>query len=208
MRVSVVATGIDVQSSSATGGQKFAAPAADQKKPFAFVPVPKVEPVKPAIRAAYESAQPVMAAPRPAVEQRAGGAVRIERSMEEQQEQTHSAPMEEAPVQEPVRMREPASAVTEEEMSEFRSDPRRQPADVSPRREHHESPRESTRGFFQRMADVGRALSSRHDDTGRPQAPERVQVVQKTVEVSEKLQKPQDEDQYLDIPAFLRRQAN
>jgi cell division protein FtsZ len=38
---------------------------------------------------------------------------------------------------------------------------------------------------------------------------ERVQVVQKgQVEVAEKQAKQADDDQYLDIPAFLRRQAN
>lgn len=72
------------------------------------------------------------------------------------------------------------------------------------------------RHIFQRMADVGRVLSSsgraaettataaRSEPEGRP-----VQVVEKPrVELAEKPERPAEDEQYLDIPAFLRRQAN
>ena len=67
------------------------------------------------------------------------------------------------------------------------------------------------------MAEVGRALSAPRyeEEPVKPQVTERVHVVQKatvaTVTAAEVAEKPQpraDEDQYLDIPAFLRRQAN
>jgi cell division protein FtsZ len=62
----------------------------------------------------------------------------------------------------------------------------------------------STMSFFQRMAGVGRVLTSRHEQ------PERnLHVVEKAkVEVTERSVKPAMEDDYLEIPAFLRRQAN
>lgn len=68
----------------------------------------------------------------------------------------------------------------------------------------------SARGFFKRMADAGRALSTRSDEEQEVQEP-RVQVVQKSPQPNnsaERSARTQDSDQYLDIPAFLRRQAN
>ena len=65
---------------------------------------------------------------------------------------------------------------------------------------------EPSKGFFSRVADVGRVLSSR---ATRTEVAERIQVVQKPVIQPEKSQAIHaEEDQYLDIPAFLRRQAN
>ncbi len=130
-------------------------------------------------------------------------------------------------VQERPLMREPASATPPQEAfaQEMQHAPRREsyiavsPAEQNARREQQQlaretqpqaqpqSPQVQGRSFFQRMADVGRVLSSRSEDE---QPAERVQVVQKSmqVEVSEKPARLSDEDQYLDIPAFLRRQAN
>ena len=54
--------------------------------------------------------------------------------------------------------------------------------------------------FLQRMANVGRALSAK---------PEQESVVEKTkVGVTERMVKKPEENDYLEIPAFLRRQAN
>ena len=80
------------------------------------------------------------------------------------------------------------------------------PASISPRREQREMPYEDSaaRGFFKRMADVGRVLSG----TGRPELGERVHVVQHAQVETRPQQQAAEEDQYLDIPAFLRRQAN
>ena len=79
------------------------------------------------------------------------------------------------------------------------------------RQAYREAPREPSKSFFQRMADVGRALSTRSEEAPiKPHVHERVHVVQKAppAELAERPKKLVDEDQYLDIPAFLRRQAN
>jgi hypothetical protein len=80
------------------------------------------------------------------------------------------------------------------------------PASVSPRREQREMSYDDSaaRGFFKRMADVGRVLSG----TGRPELGERVHVVQHTQVEAKPQKQAAEDDQYLDIPAFLRRQAN
>jgi cell division protein FtsZ len=111
-----------------------------------------------------------------------------------------------------VPQRDPASAATPQEA--FTPAARRDsyiavsPAEQSGRREAQREAAGSNRSFFQRMADVGRVLSRNDDENEQPA--ERIQVVQKSlqVEVSEKPARLSDEDQYLDIPAFLRRQAN
>ncbi len=130
-----------------------------------------------------------------------------------------------APVQQPVQEERVQESVEEQNVSEFKrperepasatqedifEQPRMMPAAVSPRREqrdsHHESHRDETGGkkFFQRVAEVGRAFSGKQDAT------ERVQVVERAAasEFSEPAPKQTEEEQYLDIPAFLRRQAN
>jgi cell division protein FtsZ len=114
-----------------------------------------------------------------------------------------------AMVQERPALREPASAASPQEVF---AEPRRESyIAVSPAEQAAAArePAASGRSFFQRVAEVGRALSSRSEDE-KEQPAERVQVVQKSmqIEVSEKPARLSDEDQYLDIPAFLRRQAN
>jgi hypothetical protein len=163
---------------------------------------------------------------RPPVEQRAGGAVRIERPAElppmaEPQPRLRISDfpdddVEAFPIEQPRSfVREPASTAFD---AMERGEVRVAQGGGSARYEHRDSGHRDThreagesKGFFQRMADVGRALSTRGDDGGsaRPQASERVQVVQKSSQVEEKQHKQHaEDDQYLDIPAFLRRQAN
>jgi cell division protein FtsZ len=227
MRVSVVATGIDAQSLSNHTGQKFTA--TETKKPFAYAPAPKTEPARqaaPARPAAFEppprettrmfgQQQEAQMTVRNASQNLAGGAVRVERQAEPpaaqqqpvEQPREAAAPRFRAPefepevqamqesVQEPrAPMREPAAAATPQEMMTERP--------LAPRHGEQREPsydEANSRGFFKRMADVGRALSG----SGRPEAVERVHVVQQPSE-----KKAAEEDQYLDIPAFLRRQAN
>ncbi len=254
MRVSVVATGIDSVAQVNPNSQKSSL---GEKKPFAYAPVaaPKpaatvvtpvaarvqnFEPSRPAF-APQETSAP--AAPvRPAVEQRAGGAVRIEKPQEmtapAQQQLAEEAPArreyayEEAAA--PAQQQQQEAVIPyyqpqqQQQQSQYQQPQREQAAAapeyyeeteargmtaaaISPRREYREQPLRddsAARGFFQRMADVGRALSS----GGRAEASERVHVVQKTQspEGGERTQQKQaaGEDQYLDIPAFLRRQAN
>ena len=114
---------------------------------------------------------------------------------------------QEAPAQEFKRPeREPASA----EQSDIFDRPRLMPDAVSPRREMrrevgHDGQPPSGRKFFQRVAEVGRAISG-----GKQEAEERVQVVERATasDFAESVPEKTEEEQYLDIPAFLRRQAN
>jgi len=185
MRVSVVATGIDAAQTHATKPVS----AAEPKKPYTFATLPKAEPVRPIARV-VQAYEPVREPVRP--EQRASVTARTER------------------VEAPVQVMEPAEVAVAE-----RPAPTREVGGVSPRREQREAPREEAapaRGFFQRMAEVAQAIAApRYEEleAAAPQVTERVHVVQKPVaEVAEKPQPRPDEDQYLDIPAFLRRQAN
>ena len=223
MRVSVVATGIDVQSyTQVTPASKYAT-GSEPKKPFAFATpsTPKAEAPKPAAKPATDLSREYLqpqAQPshRPAVEQRLGGAVRTEKAPEmPMQAAVTRNDMFEQPAAQDIRsmLREPASAPQELPQNEYRQEPPRvtmPAAAVEPR----ETVREAapSKGFFQRMADVGRSLSSRHDEpSAKQQMQERVHVVQKSMQLesSEASQKlAAEEDQYLDIPAFLRRQAN
>ncbi len=194
------------------------------QKALAYEPMLPLAPVAQApvpVQQSFVPAQAhVTAASRPSVDMRAGGAVRIERPAELPPVAAQHTGMEHAPQQ---RLR--ISDFPDDEMEAFPIEQSRgfvrEPAAVShevearvavgggARYEHRET---ETKGFFQRMADVGRALSTRGDDghhTARPQASERVQVVQKSAQVEDRQQKQHaEDDQYLDIPAFLRRQAN
>jgi cell division protein FtsZ len=65
-------------------------------------------------------------------------------------------------------------------------------------------PAGSAMNFFQRMAGVGRVLTAKYEQPERS-----LHVVEKAkVEVTERTSKPAAEEDYLEIPAFLRRQAN
>ncbi|NBX03778.1 MAG: cell division protein FtsZ [Alphaproteobacteria bacterium] len=223
IRVSVVATGIDAQQGFGSNKQ---APAAtvETKRPYGFTSSPKVEPLKPATRpAAYEaprSQQPQTEARMS--EQRSGGAVSAQREQAQniqpqirvqaqaQEEEYDDFEASASPEIRPL-LREPASAA---DPTDIAADLRMAAAGVSPRREHHQpvsaqpapSHDDSPRGgFFKRMAGV---FGGAHE--ARDEQPERPAVVQKAaVEVTDKSQRmPQSDEQYLDIPAFLRRQAN
>jgi cell division protein FtsZ len=213
MRVSVVATGIDAQPQSQHIPSSKTSISSEPKKPFAFATSAKIEPAKATIRTT-ETARETPAVPaqvnRQPVEQRAGGAVRMERAVEAQpvmsdyyanQENEYEDEQPQATVARP-------SMNVSKDVSDHRLDAR-MPAS-STAFEEREMPAVN-KGFFQRMADVGRSLSTRGDESSaKPQMHERVHVVQKPLQVesSEKQQKLAEDDQYLDIPAFLRRQAN
>jgi cell division protein FtsZ len=233
MRVSVVATGIDAQSNTATTGAKFNA-AAEPRKNFAFSPAAVTARTEPVMKVQAPRASGHMPEYARAPEQPQQPQARVERPAEPIMEERAPVqqPVAQAPMHEPeqeapraperVQPREPAAAVHYHEEA---AEAPRAAQSYSPRREYREPPREdSGRGFFQRMADVGRALSAtRPDMPARPVASERVQVVQKPAPVAtataavavepERMQAvpqkaPAADDQYLDIPAFLRRQAN
>jgi cell division protein FtsZ len=213
MRVSVVATGIDVQAAQ----QPKITPMQEQKRPFSFAPSPvtktsdfrasapimRAEPVKPAFTPAPAPARADVAAePAPVVMQQfaqpQAPVVKEELFAEELSDTPMFAP------------REPASAMASAPVSTFAAEPRfvaaapaRTESVVQDDEEHEAS---HGRGFFKRVADVGRVLSSRAD---RAEVAERIQVVQKSPQVEARPHVQQtEEEQYLDIPAFLRRQAN
>jgi cell division protein FtsZ len=120
---------------------------------------------------------------------------------EPQQELYREQEQDEVMVEEEIRSleREPASEQVEYER------PVERPMERLVAAPQRRDVREEAKGLLQRFADVGRALS-RND--GRPETSEpRVHVVQKSPEAQQAAPKAGD-DQYLDIPAFLRRQAN
>ncbi len=92
---------------------------------------------------------------------------------------------------------------------EFKEAPAPRNSKISPREQASHTASESSAAagssmsFFQRMAGVGRVL------TAKPEQPERSLVVNKAkAEVTERAAAKPAEDDYLEIPAFLRRQAN
>jgi cell division protein FtsZ len=226
MRVSVVATGIDAQTGSNVQN-KTVAPSTETKKPYSFGSSFKPEPIKappraPSLESMRDAGREPAVAPvvsRPQFEQRSGGAVRFEKNQESLPNLTDSGYEHQEYAASPVpdaggELRPQPQAPVIQENVNYQHQPVIRPSgpSVSMRREAVEPVRESAisgRGFFKRMADAGRALSARHDeDMEEP----RVQVMQKPVQMAENAERPvaraQDEDQYLDIPAFLRRQAN
>lgn len=76
---------------------------------------------------------------------------------------------------------------------------------VSKREEVEEDGKQRSLNFFQRMAGVGKS----HREEEQPVADRRVEVTEvKKADVKEKKATAGGEEDYLDIPAFLRRQAN
>jgi cell division protein FtsZ len=228
MRVSVVATGIDAQSVAQLPMQKqtiFNEP----KRPYSYASSAKADPAKPvqamARAAAFEAPQRDMPRQSPAamMETRAPASVRVEHEPEaaaEAQEVLRGQLAERITAQ---------PAQSPQRLSEFRAEERHAasaPSSATPdlfnqhnplpahtaRRDHvaaeqHEREDNTTasRGFLQRALDVGRAFSNKQPELG-----ERVQVVQRgsVAEAAQRKPQPSEEEQYLDIPAFLRRQAN
>jgi len=216
MRVSVVATGIDVQPYTQSAPVNKLVMNSEPKKPFAFASTApaRTEAVKPVARPIAQETreyfQPPVQVSRPQVEQRAGGAARMEKAPSQAYAGAESVAYARTPEQleeaAPVRSAVLQSAnVAEEPQNEYRQEPRSGSVAAE------ESDEPVGKSFFQRMADVGRSLSSRNDDAPvKPHVHDRVHVVQKSLPLEEASAsaKRQDEDQYLDIPAFLRRQAN
>ncbi len=218
MRVSVVATGIEPQTQNVSN--KTTTTNVEIKKPYSFGSVAKPEPIKVSPRVApvdnirENSRDFLPTSSRPQVEQLSGGAVRFDRQENNQYESQNYA--ENVPNVSSV-LRESALVSYNQEAQAAR--PQRQVQAAPLRRETIEPAREavatSARGFFKRIADAGRALSARPDHyQEQAEYPEykepRVQVVQKPVPSADSAErtKAQSDDQYLDIPAFLRRQAN
>jgi len=199
MRVSVVATGIDAQKQSAPAHPPKMV-ATETKKPFSFAPIAAPKP----------DLRPAVSAPRAEMSRQFFTPVEQPRSAQSYAvEQGESAPQETASAsqeQSTYAAREPASAAP------LLNEPRFIPAGalavrVQPQEDENNDEGghgEHGKSFFSRVADVGRVLSSR---ASRTEVAERIQIVQKPLpEKSQAIHA--DDGQYLDIPAFLRRQAN
>jgi len=211
MRVSVVATGIEAQRQmNPVQAPKMVAQ--ESKKPFSFAPV-KPEP-RQMVNVQREGVSKQFFTP---VEQPRS----YEQHMEEtaQQQETHEEVNAQHDQQQPVMQQQetpqaPAAPVfaSREAASSapLLNEPRFIPAGALATQRSMPQPMpeeaiEQGKGFFSRVADVGRVLSSR---ASRTEVAERIQVVQKPM-IQEKPQAIHaEDDQYLDIPAFLRRQAN
>jgi len=237
MRVSVVATGIDSQLNSASVNKINSS--VEVRKPYSFASGIKPEPIKASPRVAPienirdHIADFSSAASRPQPEQRQSSPARFERTSEAQATNEIGEPAQQnftAPAPTPPQAPQPPMAdVTailretnapspvqpqlQENKNFHNQRPTRTNSISTSQRENTEAPRDvaaAARGFFKRMADAGRALSTRSDDEQEVQEP-RVQIVQKSPPATnqqERISRTREDDQYLDIPAFLRRQAN
>ncbi len=227
MRVSVVATGIDAQLQNNTGTNKSAS-SADTKKPYSFGTSMKPEPIKASPRVApvdnIRDRDFLPTATRPQVEQRLGGAVRFETPVEEYA-QENSYPIPNSVINNAelnAIIREHSVSYSAQENQQTKQTATRN-SNAAPQKQPQAQMREnpqlqtkasgSARGFFKRIADAGRALSTRHDEEREDEEYQepRVHIVQKPLQAADssvRSSKIQNDDQYLDIPAFLRRQAN
>ncbi len=210
MRVSVVATGIDAQP-HVSQQRPAAAVANEPKKPYVYsglsarAPMQQGAPAFANPAAALDSAllrpRNIYDAPRREPAFATGQAEAIKPAADaalaaEAREETPAEPA--APPPQPARAEAGAPSLS-----------------VSPRREAHDHTASSaeeihgSRGIFQRIADVSRVLSAR-EQVGRPDAENRgLQVTEKTrPEPIRKSGMSAEDEQYIDIPAFLRRQAN
>ena len=232
IRVSVVATGIDAMGAMHPAAQPRVATApvntsTEQKRPFSFgaAPAARPEPIK--APAAVVTA-PVKPEPVREVIKAAPAPVYHEPVREVAQQPAAQRTLEPAFVSsEPAfSFSQPRTAVGN--MSEM-SEPvqgRLAEFDDSPRMGHQSSaavavnPHRDASGhrdessalnFFQKMAGVGRALSRGDVQERKPEKQERPIVSEKPrpeVVVDKAPLKQSAEEEYLEIPAFLRRQAN
>lgn len=215
MRVSVVATGIDAKdfspklqaASEAKKSYGYGAVPFPASGTAAMASAPKPEPMRAQPPRTVNMA-PNMA-PRAQAENPAVVKARTEKFMESAS--TYAAPeadlghnskhVHDSGMQEtPLFQHKPAMRVTPLAVS-------KKSAEESYERE----PAPTRGGFFKRIAEVGKVFTSRVDVDVDVQEP-RVQVVQKSSPQMDNMarggNKTQDADQYLDIPAFLRRQSN
>ncbi|MEZ5692215.1 MAG: cell division protein FtsZ [Rickettsiales bacterium] len=226
MRVSVVATGIDALKENNPIGNKSSG-ATEARKPYSFNAPIKSEPIKAAQKVApINSVSSGTQSPiRQQFEQISGGAaarfdktdnVRDVAKKEEHVGDVVSSELNDNSkvkplLNEPINI--PQAVETAVASSEVETVIKATPSMIN-QREHTSAMREaasSARGFLRKMAEAGKSLSNRYSDDEYVEKEEpRVQIVQRTnpQNSSEERSRTQDDDQYLDIPAFLRRQAN
>ena len=207
MRVSVVATGIDASEFGHATKQKTVI--ADSKKPYNFAMPPFAASNLGTRPEAIKNTPRPFEAQRQQAEQRMMTAARPEKHFEAEAYERENAVSDASSVlRNDASSGSPAQA-QENQMFQHKAAARVNAAN-KPAEAVSERKNSSSRGFFKRIADVGRAFSSRHDIDAKIVDEPRVQVVQKPAqnEQQNRVNKTQDEDQYLDIPAFLRRKVN
>ena len=220
MRVSVVATGLAAEALKGAKSQQPEEETADKPSVFGFVgkhPVPAKKPVQPAPMAARPAPQPftstmsapaVPAAPPPAPQARTYG----------DEDFHHTAAPEQPPLPlMPERAPQPAMRqVRIPTIDEFPPQVKRQ---IEAQQNRIESIAEHAQkkkpGLFQRLANVG--LGRRDDPPAAPaprepsiapQPPQRPLLQQRQQPQPQPPVEPALDDDQLEIPAFLRRQAN
>ncbi len=199
MRVSVVATGIDSQSNA--NAPRTTATAPDAKKPYLFaLNQQRPEPPKLQPRTVQDV---IKEAPKPAA-----ASAPVQMPKFESKREPVLAETEAAEALHVVGISMSANTAAEEEDAEVMV----KDAVTEEAPEIRDLP--STRGLFQRIADVSKVLSAKPEShekaditPAKPTAQDRMQVKEKTRSAKSPSLLTED-DQYLDIPAFLRRQTN
>ena len=222
MRVSVVATGIEANQQTLELDNTGAGDV-QKKKPYLFAQHAKPEPVKVNPRTAQdvmrEAPRVVQSAPvsqpqpapqpiaNPKVEQAANDLAREAVDQKQERDDTVEQLPQEKPVARPINS--PAEPVAEKASEVETVD-----FNISPRDsyDHREMP--NTRGLFQRIADVSKVLATRPEEELEQEEPKKASTTTRTQVKEHKREKAQtaslfdDNEEYIDIPAFLRRQSN
>ena len=235
MRVSVVATGIDAEAVSESTQEYAAAMAAQNKRPFTYMPPrrPGGGSAAPAQQAQARpaAAAPAAAKPAPAAAPAAqsSSAAPVAARMPVKPTSTQASAPSSAP--RPTAPKQAAETMfAEEESLDFMSEPaapkqapekqddhgplffggERTAAPVRPSAAEEESTGHGF-GFLNRIAEVSRALSQRGDEPAPAESTGRVRTVEITTDKQPESNAAgyagREEENY-DIPAFLRRQAN
>ena len=222
IRVSVVATGIEAEAQSVTPTQQKTS-VTEQKKAFAFTSpsANKIEVranpiVRPAAYGDSNTSRGYMPEAAAMAARAAMETARTPTTPPRPEKKVEAAEMQQEPMPTADSSQQEAAVVTEpvKQEQQYQAEPVQEPSSpVSLRNEYRDAPHdgEDEPSFLKRMANVGRAFSGR-SESGHHDAPGRVHVVQKPQAAqAQPQQDPQqqaEDEQYLDIPAFLRRQAN
>jgi cell division protein FtsZ len=201
MRVSVVATGIEPLAAAQPRG---ATNPIEAKKPYLFS-VARPETPKPAPRPVFA---PAAAAPAPVAAEPKSVAVEPRPAINARAPEPVMA--QPAPVA--MAMAEASEPLSIGALAVLAPPPVAEAPVLSvPKREPREDSEEvAARSLFARIAEVSRSLAPRADaPASRSEQPDRqLQVTEKSRSEPVKKSAGSEEDQFLDIPAFLRRQAN
>ena len=228
MRVSVVATGIDAEAVNESTQEYAATQAAQSKRPFTYMPPRRPSGATGTAPATPAPTQRQATAPAPVMRPVSAATPPV----------AARAPLKASSVQMPAVAAPSARATTEAPMQaqadvDFMADSVAQRAEkhedhgplffgnersasaVSASAQVEEEQPSQGFGFLNRIAEVSRALSQRHDEVSSPE-PARARSVEVTadkandaVAMSQSMSHGQArDDENYDIPAFLRRQAN